>query len=189
MKLYSYHRTNFDLTKGSIDPTKGDWWNCPSTPNYQMVRCELAKKIGTDQFVWCTRPDAGEDEQQWLSRKRRNWHPRGEWVLEIDETKDLLEIIDSHVWNILIGSYTNNNIEPHLRREAKRLGFMYDDENDYVNQRMKRYESEPTHPDGWWSQLFLDDPHAQGIDILLRYPVDLKWIIAAPLLGNRPSNP
>ena len=91
MRLWTYHKPDFSLTSGRVDLSRSDYFRC--MPEIPGAYAELARRVGTDQIIWCyVRPDEYNNIPELTCV---------EWALDVPDDQ-VLAIIDSFVWERII---------------------------------------------------------------------------------------
>ncbi len=164
MKLWTWHGTDFSLTCGRVDHSLSQYYNC--MPSIPPAYAELARRVGTDQIIWCyARPDP--DEYEDLKQIK--------WVLDVSDDR-ILAIISSPIWERII---CTKALPPALREKWKCEAFQgkHDDSEAYIEEKSEEYFSQPPPEGGWWTDLFISDIGAEGARVLLKHPIPDSWVV------------
>ncbi len=164
MQLWTFQEPGFSLTSGQVDHARSEYYKTVSgVPN---AYAQLAKRLGTDQIIWC-----------YVRREEYHDLPhltREEWALDVPEY-DILAIVDTFIWNRILGietypeSLRHKWLEDAPLEEAAR--------NAYIKQKIKDYHAQPEPDAGWWSRLFITDTTAEGATVLLKHPIPESWVV------------
>jgi len=170
VRLWTSQPAGFSIVTGTLDP-KRSRYNCDTVPNYLVRRGELAHRLGTDRFLWCStvRP----------VRYVQPVDPEVEWELEVP-TAQILKFMDDIVWNRILGLTCD---VPERRKAWKKNAWdrFHDDADAYdrymAEQREAFWNQAP--PGGsWWNALFVEPQVGETITALIPFPVHKEWIIA-----------
>ncbi len=162
MQLWTWHEPDFSLVEGKVNHERSEYFTtvCGVPEAYQ----ELCKRLGTDQFIWCyTR---GNEHNQLPSQTRI------EWVLEVPKS-EFLAIVDSFIWNRVLGEkcWPPESLKLKWKQEAITRGCA-----EHFDQQIQAYHAQAPPQGGWWALLFIDDPTAEGANVLIRHPVPRPWV-------------
>ena len=127
-------------------------------------------ELRTDQIVWCYIRD-GDCPKTHGTRVK--------WILEVPDEEVILT--DLVVWNRIIGE-TNFAAPPSIRQRwteeaVKKYPYDPDGGHRYREQRHQAYCTKEPPPDGWWSELFIDDPNVEEAQGIVRMPVLPEWVV------------
>lgn len=170
MQLWTEQAATFALSEGQRRPDMSKYRD-EITRHYE----ELHRRVGHDQFLWCTREVPNEFDL-------RNAAANGKVYYQLDvPPSGIVKIVDGIVWNRILG------IQCSLPQAIR---YRFDDEaanqfpHDIAAQRARRSELEEAFwltapPNGsWWSALFIDDisrdPNGQ---VLVTFPLHPSWIV------------
>lgn len=158
INLWSYQKNGFDLTSGTVDHSKSRYF-----AEHKGHFEKLWGILGTNQIVWCC--NSADD---WSSDDFE------EWQLQVPETSTLT-IVNSMVWNGILG-LNGVSIKTHdrLSDEADQKGLQGNEYHSYIERELERLHHPPGDP---WEALFLDDPAHEFAQVLLRHPIDEKWVL------------
>ncbi len=147
MRLLTYQHAELEPHSGAIDPERSTFLE--TLPHYRHARDQLVRLLGTDQFVWCL-----EDDEARRGGWRRHWRDRAEWEMCI-EASDILALVDSDVWHIMIGKRTPAETRATTLRDA---GLIRDLPPEHAH---------------WSDHVLLrgDAPPGRAVHILIRFPI------------------
>lgn len=153
LNLWSYHSAGFSLVEGQVDPEKSEY-----ARDYRWAYERLWAPLGTDQLIWCCTFGCRDD-----------WPGSCEWKLNVPEDR-VFAIVDNMVWNGILG---NDALPPDpLRRQLRSTAMRH--HPGWYDEQVKRLR----HPRGCpWDALFLSDASDLRADVILRHPLDRRWII------------
>lgn len=135
-------------------------------PKFPAAYGELAKRLGTANFVWCS---IIKDE----AKEREKWRDRVEWILDVPDD-EILCLTDIFIWNKIIDFKTYpQSLRTKLWKEVPQD---VPSKTDWVEGKLNEYHNMPEPADGWWSQLFLKDTNAEDATVLVRHPIPESWI-------------
>jgi hypothetical protein len=163
IQLWTWQEPDFSLTSGYVDHAQSEYYNTVlGVPEAYAI---LAKRLGTDQIIWCY---VRRDEYDNLPHLTRI-----EWALDVPDD-DILAIIDTYTWNRLLG------IETYPRTRYLRLlrdaPMEETARNAHIEQQIRDYHSQPEPDGGWWSRLFMTDTTVEGATVLLAHPIPESWV-------------
>lgn len=161
LKFWTWQTPDFSLTTGHVDVTKSKYHR--SMPAIRDAYSELARRLGTDQIVWCyTSPD------QYIVYP---WDSKVGWEIRVT-AKHVLGYINSWTWERIIGTKAH---PPELRDQWLQHAIDNDlDPEDYCEHQLNQYLS--IHPPSgcWWDHLFIDQPTSykpSDVTVLVRHPL------------------
>jgi hypothetical protein len=167
--LWSFHKSDFSLIEGTVDHRYSEYYRCD--PGIRDAYRRLWDHLGTDQVVWCYR-QRGDFSGRHPGKKQ--------WALRVPRSA-VVAFVNRYVWARIIGS--RHFAPPRtLRRKWKEevLGtFPHDHDARKVLEDAKYagFWNEQPPANGWWSTVFVPGPGGEGIDALLRHPVERKWLL------------
>ena len=158
MRLWSYQSPVFSLLEGEVKTEKSIFAQL-----YPTAYQQLWNYVGTDQFIWCcVSPEV--------------WSGRCEWELEVPENC-FFRIIDCMVWAGILGN--NCDPPPLLRNHLKQMSLNHTNPEAWYEDQVKRMLHPPGCP---WDAIFLNNANDLKTDVLLKHPIDSKWIILKNLI-------
>ena len=170
MKLWSLHEKGFSITNGRLRHELSDYYNEPNIPHVKQAYAELARRLETDQYLWCytNRAEIGH----WPTTKVL-------WQLEVPEDRILAYICDS-VWNKILGM--DNFCPPQSlyfkwKKQALDLAPYDPDKRKEIQKRLKEQYYAPEPENVLWGRLFLDKPTPEDCSALIPFPAKPAWII------------
>lgn len=169
VQVSTWQGRDFSLVSGHIDWKHSQY--CRDFPRVRDCYPRLARRLGTDQFIWCY---LNRSEYSYI----RGSH-RVEWVLSVPEA-DVLAFYDEAAWHRLIDQHPEF---PQWRLEALAAqaggAEAYD---EHIRQRWREYE---LPADALWNRLFVRANSGVVKGALLRHPVDPSWIHGAVPIDRR----
>jgi hypothetical protein len=168
MKLWTWHGPDFSLTSGRVDHSRSSYYTDENLPKIPCAYAELARRLGTDQIIWCY-----VSPNEYIKTSNDT---RVEWVLEVPDDK-LFSIIDSFIWNRIIDRKTYPDS---LREKWAYEAIETDDYNAYLERNRQKYDSQTPPKGGWWEALFITDINTEGATVLLKHPIPDIWIVRSP---------
>jgi len=178
MSLWSWHKPDFCLTKGRVDHKRSHYYmNHRGVPkSYKELSKKFIKQFKleperADQWVWCyTVPDAEKDTT------------KVEWQLEVPEVRVLAKVC-SAVWHCIVscngeergavGTPPKEFLDL-WKRKASRSRLKWED----LNRKFYNFWYSKTNEE-LWDALFLDKVYGECTTVLLRHPVEDKWVKTA----------
>ncbi len=167
--LWSWQEPDFSLTEGAVDHRRSEYYK--TVAGVPKSYKELSKRLGTDQFIWCyTRQD---------EYNPRLGCTRVEWQLKVPEDRVLRKVC-SVVWHCIVWCNGGERglvgtppkkFERLWRGIAGRYGLKFDN----FNKEFYRFWYAKTDEE-LWDALFLDKVDGECTDVLLRHPVEDKWV-------------
>ncbi len=161
MKLWTWHGTDFSLTSGCVDLSRSPYYHMPK---YRFAHAELARRVGTDQIIWC-----------YVRRTKHEERERIERVLKVPKDR-LLRIIDSPIWERIIDGAIPPDVREQWYCEARQRKLFFSDREKFIEKKEKEYSDQPPPKGGWWTKLFIDDITAEGAEVLLKHPIPDSWV-------------
>jgi hypothetical protein len=176
MKLWTWHEPDFSLVAGRVDLSRSMYH--ATVPQAPKAYAELARRLGTDQIIWCYVRRGEYHDLPQLTRV--------EWALDVPD-HGILAITEAFIWNKILGlrTYPQSLYDKWLNDaptdEAAR--------DDYIAAQLAAYHSEPEPDGGWWSRLFISDAMAESATVLLRHPIPDSWILSVGRRKQRTGMP
>lgn len=140
---------------------------------------ELRSRLGTDQIIWCyTRKEDFRETSRAMV----------EWAMDVP-VQNILAFYDSVVWARIIGK-TPCTLPADQRRRIRAEAlqkFPHEPEkrHEFEETKTAAFWNRPEPAGGWWTRLFVDQPDRDGIDALIRHPIDHSWLQSKTLRGVR----
>ncbi len=170
LPLWSWQTPDFSLIRGTVDHGRSIFKKEHS--GFEKSCKELSERleIDDDQFIWCfTYP-----KEQWQGRER--------WELEVPKHR-VLAYTCNVAWHWILAHNGNDDVPCNIPLKFERIWFKI--------ANTKRNECKKKFTDDWrkktteqlWNVLFLDDDalfldkvYGDCTDVLLRHPVEDKWV-------------
>lgn len=167
VRLWSYHTKEFSLTEGDVDHVRSRYYqeSCQIRKAYD----DLFHRLGEDQIIWC-HTNQGE--------YKRTGIPKVEWVLDVSES-DVIAFVDGFIWNRIIGirSHPPRRLNQQWKSEAiSCYPNDVEEQRRHISVQADFYWNQSPPRDGWWSELFVENSAAEGIDALIRHPIPSGWV-------------
>lgn len=168
MKLWTEHTPGFSITSGEVDWSRSEYYN--ETTGIKEAYHRLAEWLQTRQYIWC-----------YVIEPKRCLDGREMWPLDVPQD-NFFKIVDSYVWNKVIGN--DKEVGPPIRlihtwkaeacRELVNV-------NDYLTAKTLEYHSQGEPPEGWRDVLFVEDINPlDERTVLLRHPVSEQFVTQWP---------
>ncbi len=173
--LWSWQTPDFYLTKGRVDHKLSHYYKCtPGVPeSYKQLSKQLIKRFKleperADQLVWCyTEPEM------------ENGNTKVEWQLKVPEDRVIAKVC-STAWHCIVccngGDRGRVGTPPDKfinvwRKVASDSGLKLDG----LNREFYNFWYNKTNEE-LWDALFLDKVCGECTNVLLRHPVEGKWV-------------
>jgi hypothetical protein len=170
MRLWTWHTPDFSLLEGSVDHSRSVYFQ--THPGVPAAYRELAKRLGTDQLVWCyTAPN----QHHYIASDNKV-----EWELDVPDG-EIVALIDAVAWSRIIGQNLaiTRELSDRWHAEAKAL-HPTDEAAQRAHEKERLRQSAVPPPGGWWSVVFVHDRTGEGVSALVRHLVPKSWIVKSP---------
>ena len=166
MRLFSWQGRSFDPRKHRRIPEKTGYFPNENSPQRKLLLDaykELARRLATDQWIFCMK-DKGTPEFDKVL-----------WIMDVPKA-GILAHIDEIAWNDLA---LNNKIYPkslrwNCQQESINTRAAF---GPLLARREAEYDAKRPKKEQLWNIMFLDDASNPEVQILVRLPLDTKWVI------------
>jgi len=132
-------------------------------PTIQTAYLELARRLDTDQIVWCY-----TSHEQYIVYP---WDSKIGWEIRVTD-EQVLGYINSWTWERIIRTKA---YPPELRDQWLQHAIDNDiDPDQYYEHQLNEYLSLPAPSGCWWNHLFVDKPtsyNQSDVTVLVRHPL------------------
>ena len=162
---------NLRTFKGRIDPDLSPWKN---NPIVSSAIATLKKRIGEDQFVWCTQ--SGQPLERETGRYLHG--------INVDE-RDVVAVVDTLVWCRIIGYSLRHVPEEELddlkSRAYRESGDCEGDYTELLEHLIDKYLADNL-PDDLWAAVIKEECTKASDQLLVRFPLKYYKIVNADIV-------
>jgi len=177
IRLWSYHEPgDYSPLSGTVDLKKSPYFN---DADIMAAYAKLHRRLNTNQLVWCYTNKADFPE---------TGIEKIEYEFAVPLT-GVLRFYDTVVWSRIIGKTgvrLPRDVLGQFRTQALQK-FPYDSakRHEYESRLIDLHWREPPPTGDWWDELFVEYAEQEGVDALLRHPVDSSWYVGRQRRGLR----
>jgi hypothetical protein len=166
--LWSFHEPRHSPLTGKVDHSRSQYRD---DAGIMAAYAELHRRLGTDQLIWCY---TNKENFQETSIEMT------EWAFKVPVT-GVLAFYDSMVWTRIIGkpgTGLTRTLRQQFKKEAlAKYGYDPKARHDYEDGLADACWKQPPPSGDWWNHLFVEYHGQDGVDALIRHPVDRMWHI------------